>query len=424
MDPELKKILDELKESVGKHADVAARVDTLEESIQAGQETLQTARAEIETLQRTVSERDNAIKELREQGRQQGRQRDPIARREESLAMLGMIVRQELARANRMEVPSQFREETELVRNWHNDVLSRATLTPMATTGSYLVPTVTDTEIQSAVEEVSPFLAECDFIPGLPAGGTFNFTFLASRPVMQKKRAGTDTAMTASDPVFAQMQISPEETYIFFPIDNKMFLMSAVSLGGYFEGLCRDGMIDKLAYWALLGDASTNYNGIRGALHENTADYVVTLPNGKTAFADVTNADLNKAKANTFRRGRGPRARWVMSLDLQGVLEDVDRTGKIPVLREQPDGSYRCKGAPVIVEEHMPGLDDSAAATGFALYGDMATTLIGMVGGMQIASDSSVRFDKNQTAFRATTIVDIKRKPVKTMTLLKTAASS
>ena len=46
-----------------------------------------------------------------------------------------------------------------------------------------------------------------------------------------------------------------------------------------------------------------------------------------------------------------------------------------------------------------------------------------MVGGLQIASDASVKFDKNQTAFRGTTIVDIKRKPVQTMVLLKTAAA-
>jgi HK97 family phage major capsid protein len=422
MDPELKKVLDELKAEVGKHVDVAARIDKIEATVGTSAEEVKTARAEIETLRATVAERDQALKDLREQGRQQAMQRDPIARRDEARAMLGMIVRQEIARANRTELPSQFREETELVRAWHNQVLARTTVTPMDTTGSYMVPTVTDRGIQSAVEEISPFLGMTDFVPGLPSGGTFNFTFLSTRPVMQKKRSSSDTAMTASDPVFAQLQLSPAETYIYFPVDNKLFLMAAPALGGYFEGLCNEGMVDKLAYWALLGDATDEYNSVRGALKEDTSDYIVTLPNGKTAFADVTNSDLNKAKANTYRRGRGPRARWVMSLDIQGVIEDLDRTGKVPVLREQPDGTYRCKGAPVVIEEHMPGTDDSAVATGFALYGDMATTMVGMVGGIQIASDSSVRFDKNQTAFRATTIVDIKRKPVKTMTLLKTSA--
>jgi len=71
----------------------------------------------------------------------------------------------------------------------------------------------------------------------------------------------------------------------------------------------------------------------------------------------------------------------------------------------------------------MPGEDESAVATGFALYGDLATIMLAMVGGLQIASDASVKFDKNQTAFRATTIMDIKRKPVASLIVAKTAAA-
>jgi len=153
MDPELKKVLDELKAEVGKHVDVAARIDKIEATVGTSAEEVKTARAEIETLRATVAERDQALKDLREQGRQQAMQRDPIARRDEARAMLGMIVRQELARANRTELPSQFREETELVRAWHNQVLARDTVTPMDTSGSYMVPTVTDRgELERAME--------------------------------------------------------------------------------------------------------------------------------------------------------------------------------------------------------------------------------------------------------------------------------
>jgi HK97 family phage major capsid protein len=424
MNEELKKELEALKAALGKNVDALARIDQLEsalKTVQADAALVKVVRGELDKISAVVAERDAAIKRLQEEGRVQAIRRDPIVDRRHAQEVLGMIVRSELARQNRMELPAAFRHETELVRKYSDEILARATVTPMSTTGSYLVPTVTDRSILDAVEEVSELLSLIDFVPGLPAGGTFNFTFLATRPTMQVKRASTDTAMTASDPVFAQLQLSPNETYVFFPIDNKLMLMSAVALGGYFEGLCRDAMIDKLAYWTLRADGGASYNSITGALAEATAGYVYSLPAGKTAFSDMTATDLQKIKAKSLKRGRGPKGRWILDLEVLGLIEDMDRTGKNPVLREREDGTYVVKQNPVVIEEHMPGLDESAAATGFALYGDPATIMLGMVGGLQIASDASVKFDKNQTAFRATTIMDIKRKPVATLIVAKTA---
>jgi HK97 family phage major capsid protein len=423
MDPELKKELESLRAALAKNVDAVARIDQLEQKIVAGETTFAAVRKELDQVKQVVDERDKAIRELKEQGRTRALEVDPLRRRGDALTMLGMIVRQEMARFARAELPAQFRGETELVRKYQEDVLSRATMTPMTGTGAYVVPTITETSIQDAVEEVSDLLGQVDMMTGLPAGGTFNFTYLATRPVMQPKRAGTDTAMTQSDPVFAQLQVSPQETYVFFPVDNKMFLMSAVALGGYFEGLCRAAMVDKLAYWLLRADGTAAYNSITGLLAETTADYVYALPNGKTAFGEVTAQDLSKAKAKLLKRGRGPRGRWLMDLEILDTLGDLDRTGKLPVVKEREDGSFSIKGNPVVIEEYMPGLDESAAATGFAAVGDLATYLVAMVGGMRIASDASVKFDKNQTAFRGDVIVDIKRKPIKTLVLLKTAAA-
>ncbi len=422
MDPELKKALEELRALAGKSVDAIARCDQIETRLAEGATTAKKALDEIALVRSFVEEREKAFKTMIEESRTVALRRDPIHDRTESLRMLGMIVRSEMARMNRMEIPAAFRQEADLLRAYREDMV-RATLTPMSTTGSYVVPTITDQAIQSAVEDVSEFLSLCDFQPGLPAGGTFNYTFLSTRPVMQPKRASSDTAMTASDPVFAQLQLSPAETYVFFPVDNKMFLMSAVALGGYFEGLCRDAMIDKLAYWALRADGTATYNLITGLLKETTPAYIYSLPNGKTAFGDVTDTDLNKIKAKCLKRGRGPRGRWLCDLEVQGVIENLDRTGKVPVLTYGQDGAPRCKQNLIINDEYMPGLDESAGDTGFLLYGDLATLLIGMVGGIRVASDASVRFDKNQTCFRADTIVDIKRKPVATLILGKTAAA-
>lgn len=422
MDPELKKALEELRGLAGKSVDAIARCDQIEARVAEGATSVKKALDEVALIRTFCEEREKAFKALVEETRTAALRRDPIHDRTEGLRMLGMIVRSEMARMNRMEIPASFRQEVDLVRAYREDLV-RATLTPMSTTGSYMVPTITDQAIQSAVEEVSDFLGLCDFQAGLPAGGTFNYTFLSTRPTMQNKRASSDTAMTASDPVFAQLQLSPAETYVFFPVDNKMFLMSAVALGGYFEGLCRDAMIDKIAYWALRADGTASYNSLTGLLKETAAAYCYSLPAGKTAFADLTDTDLNKIKAKCLKRGRGARGRWLCDLEVQGVIENLDRTGKVPVITYGQDGAPRCKQNLIVNDEYMPGLDESAADTGFILYGDLATLLIGMVGGIRVASDASVRFDKNQTCFRADTIMDIKRKPVATLILGKSAAA-
>lgn len=423
MDPELKAALDELRAKIGKNVDALARVDQIAQLAQTTGADLKVLRGEVEQVRKFVEERDKQIRALQEQARTEAMRRDPIRDRTEALTMLGMIVRSELCRAQGMPLPVGFSHETDLVRGYREQCLSRATLTPGSTTGSYLVPTLVDSGIQSGVEEVSEFLGLCDWMPGLPAAGTFNFTFLATRPTMQAKRASVDTAMTASDPVFSQMAVTPYETYIFFGVDNKLFLQSAVALGGYFDALCRDSMVDKLAYWALRADGTSTYNSITGLLNETTAAYLYQLGAGKTGFADLTDANLTAIKAKCLKRGRGPRGRWLCDLEVQGVIENLDRTGKVPVITYAQDGTARCKQNPIVNDEYMPGLDESAASTGFLLYGDLATLLIAMVGGIEIKSDQSVRFDKNQTAFRATTVMDIKRKPVATLILGKTAAA-
>jgi hypothetical protein len=140
------------------------------------------------------------------------------------------------------------------------------------------------------------------------------------------------------------------------------------------------------------------------------------------AFPSLSNADLGKLLRAVLLRARragsflcGPYA-----LD---VLEDVDRQGKIPILREVAEG-YRCKGKAVLEDEGMPDETDSAAGAAFLAFGDPKTWAVTLAGaGLQIASDSSYRFAYNQTAFRAVGHVSIDRKPGNTWALLKTKAA-
>lgn len=421
MDPEVKKALDALRADIGKNLEAAVRLDAIEKAAQKGDADTKVMRAELDKVKADVITRENEIKDLQQKNRVQLQAADPIRERSDAIAMFGRVCRANLCRALNLAIPEHFKDEVQIVRAWNDECIARATITPMSTTGSYLVPTAMIQTLIDTLEEVSPMLGIVDFIPGLPAGGTIQIPSLTARPSMKEARAGTDTAMTASDPTFGLTELTPKETYIYFPIDNKFMQMSPFDLGSICMNLLRDGMADKLGYWLLYADGTSTYNSTTGILKDTTAAYIYNLPTGKKAFSDLAAADLTKIMSNCLKRGRA-RGIWLMSLDVQGLIEDMDRQGKLPLIRERDDGTIRLKQREVIVEEYMPDLSESDKATPFLGFGDPKTFILGQCGGMQFASDTSYLFGKNQTAFRATTIVDIKRKPVKTFTVAKTAA--
>lgn len=422
MEPELKTELEALRASLGKNVEALARLDKLEVSVNTGITGATAMRAELDALKAAHADREQAIKALQDQANVQRLAADPLKDKREALAMLGMIARAELARANRMELPAAFRGEVELVRGYQERMLQRATLTPGSATGSYIVPTITENQVLDTLEEISDLLSRVDFVPGLPACGTMNLPTLTGRPTLQPAKASSDTKMTQSDPTFGTTSLSPKEAYIYFPVDNRLFAMTAVALGSLLLQVLRDGIAGGISTWLLSGDGTASYNSITGILKEATADYIVNMPAGKKAFSDLAKSDLTALKAKCLKRGRA-RGVFLLAHDVLGLCEDMDRTGKTPVVTEIGDGSSKVLRSPAVIEEGMPDLADSAPATGFIAFGDLATILVGMIGGIQIASDTSYLFGNNQTAFRGIINMDIIRKPVKTLMLLKTAAA-
>jgi HK97 family phage major capsid protein len=254
-----------------------------------------------------------------------------------------------------------------------------------------------------------------DFIPGLP--GNVLIPTLTGRPSLKPTRASVDTAMTKSDPTFGQMSMSPNEAYIYFGVDNRLLQMSALNLGQLAMSLLRDGMIEGICNWLLVADGTATYNSITGILEEAT--YVTAMTAGHKSFGAVDNADLNKGLIALWKRGRA-NASFLMSLYVKSILEDVTRTGKITILGQ--DG-LTCKGRPIVIDEGMPDEADDGAGKAIMGVGDLSTYVVGLVGGIQLAMSTERGFDVNQTMFRGVVNMDIKRKPVSTFTLLKTAAA-
>lgn len=414
MDPKLQEMFDGLRTEIGKSAEAVQAVTAIQERVATGETNLKKAHDEIKIIRESYDAVQKEIESLKRETRVRAIARDGVTDRREGLALLGAQLRANLAHHLGLAIPERFAGEAEMVR----DFQKRSTLNAGATTGSYLVPTIVESEIMEAVEAVSPLVGMCDFQPGLP--GKMDLPTLATRPSLTYKRTTIDTDATASDPVIGRVQFAPDEGYIFFPVDNILLEMSAVQLGSYCQTLIRDGILDGLSYAILNADGTSTYNSLTGVLKETTAGYISSLPGGKTAFSDVTKGDLTAAKAKALRKAQNIGV-WLVGAYILGLIEDFDRTGKREVITDGPSG-LRCLGNPVVVDAYMPTSSDSAAATGFAVFGDLKTMFVGLVGGIKIAVSTEVLFKRNQTGFRGVINFDIKRKPFAGLITLKTAA--
>ena len=413
---EFNKRCDEIDAALKRNVEAVEEVGKLRQAAEERDANIVTLTERLVKIEKHASEAETAMRELREKTHTQRMAADPAQNKREALAMLGMMGRKVIANHERTEVPPQFREEGETLERYFKKRAERATINADATGGSYTIPTLLEDEIVDTLEEVSDLISRTDFQPGLP--GNVDIPTLTGRPTLQPKRTSVDTKMTQSDPAIGQMVVRPDEAYIYFPADNRLMLMEAVQLGRLLQQLLRDGAIEGLADWLLNADGTSAYNGITGILNEATAAYVQVLAAG-TTFVSLTKQDLTNTMADTLKRGR-QRGVWVGNLGIRGLIEDMDRTGKVPVVRYANDGTTLVLGQPFVTDEGMPGTADTAADTAFLGFGDLATYLVGMQGGMQIGASTEYLFGRNQTAFRNVMNVDIVRKPVKTFKIIKT----
>lgn len=411
-DAELRSAMERLDDVLGKDVGARALAEDLAKKFTAGETALTEVRGKLEAIEKASVERANEIKELRQQARQQALSREGNDK-QRGLRILGATLRESLCRSFSSELPAAFKNEPDMLREY------RATLEAGAAGGSYLMPTITEAMIIDAIEEVSDLVNRVDFQPGLP--GQMDIPTLTGRPSLQAKRATVDTDMTQSDPSIGVLQFVPNEMYVFFPVDNRLIQMSAVQLGSLATQLIRDAAVDGLANWLVMADGTATYNSCTGILRQG-APYQKSMAAGKKAFGDLDKSFLTALKSAVLKRGRA-RGSWLLSNDTLGVIEDISRDGKTPVVTYAQDGTVRVLQNPVVIDESMPDEADSAADTPFIGFGDLATFWVGLVGGIQIGVSQEVLFKRNQTAFRAVLNGQILRKPVKTFVTGRTAAA-
>lgn len=419
MDPELKKELELLRTEMAKNAEALARIDKVEEAASAGTASVATLQRELEAVKVAAGEREKTILELQRQGSVQRLEQDPLRDKGVALRTFAAIVRQELARTLKVEVPAAFKAEADLVRGY-TEQLARASLSFNAASGSYLIPTALDSTPLDTMEAVSPVLGMTDFVPGLPNVGTLNIPTIVGEPTLTFGRTNTDAAMTQTNAAFGSFAVTPKEAYIYFPVDNNLLEMAALPLGSLLLSLINRAVTRGMTKTLLLGDGSAAYGLITGIMNEAT--YVTSLTAGKKTFGDLTYAEAVKIKKAVMQSGRA-NGKWLLAMDVEGACGEEDRNGKAPFMTFDAAGNASLLRNPVVNDELLPDLSTAVqAGAAFGAFGDLKAMLVGLVGGIRIASDASYRFGYNQTAFRAVALMDIVRKPINTLRTIKAAA--
>ena len=383
-----------LKEELRKNELALARLDALEKQVVAREASEKEAMKKMDAIREEAAHATAEARKQIEKSRMEIARGEGVVQREHSLTVLAAMGRSIICQRTGLSYPKQFANEQDVLREY----ISRATLEAGATSGSYIVPTITSGEILDGLEQVSDIMDRVDFRTNLP--GNIDLTFLTSRPRLRYARASVDDTMTTSDAAFSQVQLRPDEAYVYFGIDNRLLQMSAVPLGTYMLGLVRESCVEGLCDALLNADGTSSYNSIRGILNETDERYFYRMPASKTAFADLTDSDLIAVMAQTFMRGRANGV-FLVSLDVLGIISQIDRKGKLGIVTYDPNGKILIWGRPVVIDEGMPRIRNSNPDKVVLGFGDLKTYVVGLVQGIQVASSTEDRFGANQTTFEA-----------------------
>lgn len=438
-DPELRAALEGLSEQCEGNLSVASRINDIASAATKRDADMAGLATRLDDLKKELDLRSNELKDLAQKQRV-----TPIAQgaatKQDGLRLLGMIARGEMVRVFKARGQEPGSDVMALVQREANFVEqyaqqrgmfsgdSRATLQAGASPGSLLVPTVTEAVLYDALEQISQFVYECDFRTGLAANVKLNSRTGRPRLVAGPAMDSEASRVAAS---FDQITFSPNKAGFLFPVDNMLLMMSAVNLGAEIYRFMMEAAVDGLSYWALWADGTATYNGITGIMRDRTASRVYTLPAGKKSAGDLTATDLQQGKAGLFQRAQNSGS-WLMGSWVYSLIQNLDRLGKYPLISTSGAGQESILGNRRMIDTNMTvqaALDDmpwvpaDGADQAFMAFGDFKGLLVGLVGGIQMAADTSYLFGQDQTAFRLMMYLDIKPFPGRNYKAFRTAAA-
>lgn len=208
--------------------------------------------------------------------------------------------------------------------------------------------------------------------------------------------------ITSSKPKFNRVKVQPHELGVLVYATNKLLRNSVMAL----ERFLKRGLSSEINF--MVGDALVNGNGVAKPLGIlNAACLVTQAAEGSQTATTIKTANIDKMWSRLPVRSR-KTAIWLCNQDCEPQIQQLDTdtgNGGVPLYRadiKDDNGLGRLYGAPLIPVEYCATL----GTVGDLILADLNMMLCGLQGGVDIAESIHLRFDYNETAFRAIFPID------------------
>lgn len=271
--------------------------------------------------------------------------------------------------------------------------------------GAYLVPDPVAAAVIQVRDKVGLARKLCRIVPmtadtlSLPKESTFQTVYYPSQAA----------SITASDKAYAQVALSVVSRHTLTAIANELMADALVNV--------MDDVASSAAYKLALaeddefinGDGTSTYGGETGIITATGNGGKRTLASTKTAFSDITLADLSAVQALVAESyWVDDKMAWIMRRDTWvSVIEPLVFAlgGNSSVTYSQGIPMPMLKGYPVHLTDRMP---TSAAAKYGVFFGNFYdSVVIGDRMGITMASSSDAGFTINATYVRLSSRYDI-----------------
>jgi HK97 family phage major capsid protein len=270
--------------------------------------------------------------------------------------------------------------------------------------GGYLVPTELSAAIEAVRSRGGVARQLCKIvgmgsdvlnIPKLSAGLTVDYPAEAA-------------AITASDQTWAQISLSCKKRAIVSKVANELLHDSVISVIDDLAVAVGNAFAVREDAEFILGDGTSAYGSITGLVEGMGAGGTVDMASGKTAFSDITLADLNSLVGNMPDKyyGAGEPAWLISRLAWASNIQSLVYAAGGNTLSDLASGAApQLFGFPVYLSDSMPV---SAVSTYAAFFGAFrSAAVIGDRMGIDISVSEEAYWANDITAIKGVTRYDI-----------------
>ena len=235
---------------------------------------------------------------------------------------------------------------------------------------------------------------------------------------------GEASAITASGKTYAQIALTATKRAVMTQISNELIADALVNVMDDIAAEAGHALAYQMDKELILGDGTSSYGSVTGLVSGVAAGNTVTLASTKTAFTDITLADLHSCVSKVGEKFfQESQMAWIMlrSTYAEVVQQLVYAAGGNTV--DSITGGQRPAlfGYPIFFTDHMPA---SAASKFGVFFGNFAeAAVMGDRQGVEVATSADYGFNLDVMTVRLTSRYDINVHENDAYAGIKTAAS-